>query len=115
MRLGPEPVVSTVVDTNLVALQVVYLSTNVILSAISATRLAIRLAMIAYAEVTPLEGLSPATDAALGARGAGARVGVGRGLLAAGPPFARGTPLGFCAPFVRWTPLVRAGGTAAII
>lgn len=82
------------------------------LSAISATRLAMRFAMIAYAEVTPVPGVSPpATDAALGARGAGAR-GVARG-LAAGVPFA----LGLLAPFVRWTPLIRAadGGTAAIL
>jgi hypothetical protein len=43
------------------------LSTKVILSAISATRFAILLAMIAYADVTPppAEGLSPATEAAL--------------------------------------------------
>lgn len=47
-----------------------YLSTNVILSAISATLLAILLAMIAYADVTPFAGISPATECALLATGA---------------------------------------------
>lgn len=43
-----------------------YLSTNVMLSAISATRFAILPAMMAYAELPPpCAGLSPATDAAL--------------------------------------------------
>ena len=42
-----------------------YFSTNVILSAISATLFAIREAMIAYADPTPFAGISPATDAAL--------------------------------------------------
>lgn len=74
------------------------------LSAISATRLAIRLAMMAYAEVTPLTGVSPpATDAALGALGACAR-----GFCAEGVPLARGTPLGLAVPFVRGAPLTRA-------
>lgn len=47
------------------------------LSAISATRFAILLAMMAYADVTPpppVAGLSPATDAALGATPFGARL-----------------------------------------
>lgn len=54
-----------------------HLSTNVMLSAISATRFAILLAMMAYADVTPpppVAGLSPATDAALGATPFGARL-----------------------------------------
>jgi len=86
------------------------------LSAISATRFAMRFAMIAYAEVTPLTGVSPETDAALGALGAGGREAVARG-FEAGTPFARGAPFVRAAPFVRWTPLVRAadGGTAAIV
>jgi len=42
-----------------------YLSTNVMLSAISATLFAILFAMMAYADVTPPEGLSPATEYAL--------------------------------------------------
>lgn len=87
------------------------------LSAISATRLAIRLAMMAYAEVTPLAGVSPpATEAAFGALGAGARVAAARGFCADGKPLARGTPLGLAAPFGRGAPLTRAawGGTAAM-
>lgn len=47
-----------------------YLSTNVILSAISATRFAILPAMMAYADVAPCVGFSPATEAALFAAGA---------------------------------------------
>lgn len=43
----------------------VYLSTNVMLSAISATLFAILPAMIAYADCEPCVGLSPATEAAL--------------------------------------------------
>ena len=72
--------------------------------------------MMAYAEVTPLTGDSPETEAALGARGTGGRDVFARGLVAAEAPFARGSPFARVAPFVRWTPLVRAeGGTAAIV
>ena len=55
-----------------------YFSTNVILSAISATLFAILEAMIAYADPTPLVGISPATDAALFITGAAFCWGCGR-------------------------------------
>lgn len=73
------------------------------LSAISATRFAILLAMMAYAEVTPPTGASP-WDEMLFALAAG-RAAPAR---AAAVPFALGAPFARGAPFVRDTPLVRA-------